>query len=625
MSLSYVSLELTPPWHNGGGVILVRATDGIRLSRKGSHEKIPTHRAYSCMDGGRKPDMDSVRSFVARARLLRSSLSSFSDQELLSHIRNWLRTEELVVLQEYEGGGEVSHLVEQRRLVAEIERKTRKRLSYSGRQYKFVADTDLRRLGDRDRYEVVNREEAKWILDGLIDQIGDSTGSRKLLAKARDMLTRDWRPPLFPDGLILLRRIPEQTAPTTTWEPPITPSQYANLLKPKTWIEIEVLYEDNSPYTGPHLIAQAGSNSSAGSLDGNGFWGKYEIDPGTYAFSLPPAQGEEEEPEDEANDEANEAKRVRLIGMLFDANKCFLLPQGLPGIKNIIAMHKKNPDAKVLIVGHAGGDEDLAGLDMAVGRAEMLTAYLTGKPEKWLDWFSSKKQTRVRWGTREVQLMLSALPEGGAPFYEGNAPGITDAATIKAIKAFQKYANDKLGAKLAVDGKGGPQTLKALVKAYMDIEDTTLGNDIVPVTHGCEGHFDDTLTEDGLQPDDRRIEVFFFEKEIMPAPEGDTSSEGASDYPGWVERLKETDDYEYHGIHVQIVDANKRPVPGAIVQLTGPTSHESTSDDHGYVSFSDLKAGKYKVHSEKKGRKIRDSAFTYPTAKTVQRSQASGC
>ncbi len=51
-------------------------------------------------------------------------------------------------------------------------------------------------------------------------------------------------------------------------------------------------------------------------------------------------------------------KRVRLVGMLFDANKCFLLPQGLPGIKTIIDMNKKEPKAEVLIVGHAGGDED---------------------------------------------------------------------------------------------------------------------------------------------------------------------------------------------------------------------------------------------------------------------------
>jgi hypothetical protein len=337
-----------------------------------------------------------------------------------------------------------------------------------------------------------------------------------------------------------------------------------------------------------------------------------------YFFKASHPRGKEvESPRLTMPDVEGTAKRVRLVGMLFDANKCFLLPQGLPGIKTVIEMHKKCPDAKVLIVGHAGGDEDLAGLDMALDRAEMLAAYLTGKPEAWLDWFSSKKETRIRWGTREIQLMLSALPEGEEPFYKGNAPGITDNATINAIKKFQNYANENQGATLSVDGKVGPETRKALVSAYMAIEDTTLGSDIVPVTHGCEGHFDDTATEDGLQPDDRRIEVFFFENEITPEPEGKTSSEGASDYPGWVSCVKETEDFEYHGIHVQIVDAKKQPVPEAKVNLTGPTSQESTSDKYGYVSFSDLKAGEYTVHSEKDGYKIQDSKITYPTAKTV--------
>ena len=198
--------------------------------------------------------------------------------------------------------------------------------------------------------------------------------------------------------------------------------------------------------------------------------------------------------------------------MLFDANKCFLLPQGIDGIKTIVSIHKEYPDAKALIVGHAGGDEDSAGTDIALNRAEILGDFLTNKPDSWLDWFSPNKETRVRWGIREVQLMLSVLPEGQTPFYIGNAPGITNGATTKAIKDFQKYANDDKGAHLAIDGKAGPETRKALVEAYMNLEDTSISADITPVTHGCEGHFDDTLTQDGLQPNDRRLEVFFLKR-----------------------------------------------------------------------------------------------------------------
>jgi hypothetical protein len=317
-------------------------------------------------------------------------------------------------------------------------------------------------------------------------------------------------------------------------------------------------------------------------------------------------------------------QRVRLVGLLFNTNKCFLLPQGLPGIKKIIETHQKCTGTQVLIVGHADSNEDLAGCDMALDRADILSAYLSNKPDVWLSWFSTKKETKVRWGTREVQLMLSSLPDGQEPFYKGSAPGVTDSTTVKAIKDFQKYSNEKFRTKLVTDGIAGPETRNALVKAYMDIEDTTLSDDIVPVTHGCEGHFDDVVTKEGVPPDDRRLEVFFFKKEISPAPEENTSSEGTSHYYEWTKKVKATFDFEYHAMHIQIVDSKKKPVPFANVKISGPTSHDAVTDEYGYITISGVKTGEYAVHSEKKGYKIGDSKITYPTVKTVPGCIADG-
>jgi outer membrane protein OmpA-like peptidoglycan-associated protein len=312
------------------------------------------------------------------------------------------------------------------------------------------------------------------------------------------------------------------------------------------------------------------------------------------------------------------AKRVRLVGMLFDANKCFLLPQGLPGIKTIIAMHNEEPKAEVLIVGHAGGDEDLAGADIAFDRAQILGAYLKSKPNAWLNWFGPDKSPRSRWGTREIQLMLSVLPEGETPLYEGYALGITDEKTTEAIKGFQEYMNKEKVASLPTDGKADFETRKALVEAYMAIEDTTLGEDVTPIAHGCEGHFEDTKTETGVTADDRRLEVFFFKKAIDPRPEAAISSEGAADYPKWLSKVIETKDFEHHGIHVQIIDSEKQPAPFATVHLKGPTNAEATADEHGFVSFFGLKAGEYTISSEKDGYKIGVSKIVYPTAKSVK-------
>jgi hypothetical protein len=300
-------------------------------------------------------------------------------------------------------------------------------------------------------------------------------------------------------------------------------------------------------------------------------------------------------------------RRVRLLGMLFDANKCFLLPNALPGILSIVSQHRERPDAKVLIVGHAGGDEDLKGADIAVDRADMVAAYLTGKPQPWLAWFAKDKPERSRWGTREVQLMLSALPDA---FYTGYASGVTDGPTRRAIKDFQASQG------LEPDGKAGGATLKALVNAYLNLEDTTLGQDMVPTTHGCEGHFEDDKTSEGFEPDDRRMEVFFFDGELSPAPGGKVSQAGAPEYTAWRSALVSTRDFEHHGIHVQIIDSKKHPVPRAEVHLVGPTTGEAVADAHGFVSFAGLKPGEYTLNAEKGGLKVGSYKITYPTAKT---------
>jgi hypothetical protein len=305
--------------------------------------------------------------------------------------------------------------------------------------------------------------------------------------------------------------------------------------------------------------------------------------------------------------------RVRLVGMIFDADKCFLLPQALDGIRSIVSMHQAHPAAKVLIVGHEEGDEVSAGIDTALARAKSLAAYLTNQPDAWLPWFGADKPLRQRWGTREVQLILSVLTGAdGAPYYRGYASGVTDAKTTAAIQAFQVDSG------MSADGKPGTSTKKALLAKYMALEDTSLAAGVTPVTHGCTGHADDTLTQDGLQPDDRRMEVLFFDTEIKPAPSGDTSPPGAPEYPAWRMRLVETVDFENHGIHVQVLDGLQQPVPFADVHLDGPTTDDTTSDEHGFVSFFGLVAGDYTLSGMTKSlQKVAPAKLTYPTAKTV--------
>jgi peptidoglycan hydrolase-like protein with peptidoglycan-binding domain len=306
--------------------------------------------------------------------------------------------------------------------------------------------------------------------------------------------------------------------------------------------------------------------------------------------------------------------RVRMVGMVFDGDKCFLLPQALDGIQSVVAMHQAHPAAKVLIVGHEGSDEVTASVDLALARAKILAGYLTSKSDDWMPWFGSDKSDRQRWGIREVQLMLSALNGAdGKPFYDGGSSGVMDAKTAAALTAFQT-ANGLTG-----DGKPGAETRSALVNKYMAIEDTSLTAGVTPVAHGCTGHEDDTITQAGLQPDDRRLEVLFFDTDIKPPPSGDTSDGSSPEYPAWRARLVQTVDFENHGIHVQLVDTQKRPVPLAQVHLDGPTPQDTVADEHGFVTFWGLLPGDYTVEGvSRTGIPIPPTKITYPTAKTIE-------
>jgi hypothetical protein len=616
MNPLHLSLKLT--FGSQEALCLVRTTDAIRLMRDGDYEALPWRRTEGLLGALDRRQMTALRSFVARARLTGFALSVLDDHALVDLVRKACKANDLSLLRACEGrsGSRDGSPTELRGLVRAIEGKSRRRLAHAGRLYKLVADVDLQTVPNRDSFEVVSRNDAGRVLDALAGEPAAGIELRSALLKARDKLTADWRPPLAPDGLVLLRKVVVQAA--VDREPPLSPSQMAKLLKKKDWIEIEVVYDDDKPYTGPYRLTRPDGGKDEGKLAG-GFFGAYDIDAGTFKIEMPVRTGTvpDEELALDDEEEAKTARRVRLTGMLFDANKCFLLPQALPGIKTIIAMHDEEPDAEVLIVGHAGSDEDLKGADIAFDRAQILGAYLKSKPNVWLNWFGPDKKARSRWGTREVQLMLSVLPEGGTPLYQGHASGVTDDRTTAALKAFQELTNAEKSAGLPTDGKADFATRKALVEAYMGIADTTLDDDVLPVAHGCEGHFEDTATTSGIASDDRRLEVFFFKEKIDPRPTERVSPAGSTQYPAWLGMLVETKDFECHGIHVQIVDAKKQPAPFATVHLTGPTTADATTDEHGFVSFFGLRQGEYTISSEKNGYKIGVSKLTYPTAKTV--------
>jgi hypothetical protein len=71
----------------------------------------------------------------------------------------------------------------------------------------------------------------------------------------------------------------------------------------------------------------------------------------------------------------------------------------------------------------------------------------------------------------------------------------------------------------------------------MAADGTSLPEGVEPVVHGCGEHFPAVRTEDGVdEAANRRVELFLFSAKVEPAPPGETSAAGSSEYPAWRQR-----------------------------------------------------------------------------------------
>jgi len=109
-----------------------------------------------------------------------------------------------------------------------------------GRRCILVSCADYSSVPNRDRYQVVSRGEASALLSAAMTAPALAAGDRALLEKAAKQLAPDWRPPRLPEGLVLLREIP-QVAASQNLEPAITPSQLRAMMQAEKSVNLEVV------------------------------------------------------------------------------------------------------------------------------------------------------------------------------------------------------------------------------------------------------------------------------------------------------------------------------------------------------------------------------------------------
>ncbi|MBS2021478.1 MAG: OmpA family protein [Deltaproteobacteria bacterium] len=296
--------------------------------------------------------------------------------------------------------------------------------------------------------------------------------------------------------------------------------------------------------------------------------------------------------------------RARLTGLHFETDKSFLLPTAVPHLRELARLYAQHPGLQVLVSGHA----DRAGnpqhnLLLSVERAESIAAFLQDQVDGWTKLYGADRPSGLGWGTREDQYMLATLTDADGPFYTGLVDGAGGPKTEGALKKFQTWSNANKGTSLAVDGKAGAETRKALVTAYMALPETSLPAGTTVLTHGCgETHPEvDTLPKTA-NAENRRVEIYLFDGPVTPPPQ--TPCPGACpEYPQWKNAAGETIDLEHAmgALSVAVRGPDDALLEGASVHVTGPVSADGKTDAQGTVRFDELIEGHYKVFAQKEG------------------------
>ncbi|MCA9709703.1 MAG: hypothetical protein KDK70_27945, partial [Myxococcales bacterium] len=266
---------------------------------------------------------------------------------------------------------------------------------------------------------------------------------------------------------------------------------------------------------------------------------------------------------------------ARLFGLTFETSKSFLMPDAIPSVRAMRRLYDGNPQTTLLLVGHTDTVGEPSYNDpLSLERAESMAAFLTDDVEAWFAWYGTGKPAEKRWGSREDGLMMASfLGER-----DDASVGVFQREYNLAVEAGQVP-----GPTIDEDGAIGPQTRRALIRAYMAHDDTTLPEGVEPQVHGCGENF--PLGEDGEQLDDapaqaqedrtdRRAELLFFDQAmgVQPPPPGANSGAGSPQYPEWRARARVVEEYRA-GVQVPIFDWDEALDPGVPRDLT-LTLHE---------------------------------------------------
>ncbi|HEU5074403.1 MAG TPA: OmpA family protein [Polyangiaceae bacterium] len=289
---------------------------------------------------------------------------------------------------------------------------------------------------------------------------------------------------------------------------------------------------------------------------------------------------------------------ARMRGMLFDKDKCFLLPTAAEALRELRKIYEANNPSELLIVGHTDTTgEPSANETLSKERADSVKAYLMDDVDAWLANYDLAE--KKKWGSREDRLMVSAMPDFAT---RGESEDI--------IEWFQRTR------RLEVDGKAGKETRTQLIQEYMALDGIALAESpgfVLSIeTHGAGENF--PLADTGFELDqnaadgkddafDRRVELFFFDPEfkVLPKP----GSPAGPEYLEWRKRAARNDDFPVAGAGkvatvVELPDTLFRTNSCVVL----PQGEAPSADGHGSATSAGLFATALRFNEELPQKKL---------------------
>lgn len=291
---------------------------------------------------------------------------------------------------------------------------------------------------------------------------------------------------------------------------------------------------------------------------------------------------------------------VRLKGPFFDLSKNFLLNTAVGGLKDLRAIYEANSPSTLLIVGHTDTSGQASYNDeLSLERARSVAAFLADDVEFWEKQYGSGVPEGKRWGRREDEQMIEALPDAAS----GREPAESLIGFFQRTRGF------------AVSGSLGAAERKQLISEYMALDGADVkeaGLDITVVTHGAGENFPldasgeavDERPADGQRDDlDRRVELFFFDKELGVQPkvaDGSSSKPKSPEYPEWRRRALQLAEVQPPGgardrVVSVVLLSNSGNLPLAdrdlTLQIDGDPPFKGRTDQDGVFEKSGVPAG----------------------------------